>query len=140
MTPTVEILGKTYTLRSLDPMPIDLRIRRASVDLALAQNVRDGTIALEVLYGLQLAVLGLLAEHLSDVTWRPQVAAYSEALQRDLLGRCPEAERDRLERDLAAAAQVAWAHWQGVRRPRSATKEGAASAEDFSARKPEHTQ
>lgn len=135
--PTVTILGKTYPLASLDPMPVDLRLRRRSISQAARQIVEGGPVPAESMMLLMYAALGLLARRWSPVAWRVPVAQYGEAVVLDALERCPEAERDRLQAEIDAAAVIAWRHCWGIEAADKIaddqpTEAGSAAAEGFS--------
>ena len=128
--PTVQILGKTYTLAPLTTP--DVRMRRRALAQALQQARQGDEAPLEVVMLLMYASLGLLARRWSPVPWRTPVAAYGEAVSIDAVERCPPDEQDRLLADMDAAALVAWRYCWDLPADEVATEAGAKAAADFS--------
>lgn len=143
--PQVEILGKRYALATLDPMPVDLLIRRMQIGAAATQAAGgSGAIPYEVLIELGAACLGQLTRGLVTTPWRTPVGPYGAAVIRELLAACPPDLQTRALTEISAAAIAAWNHLAplgSVARPTAeqASEPEAAAAEDFSGPRLEDT-
>lgn len=139
--PHVEILGKRYELMSLDPMPVDLVIRRMQIRQAAAQAAGgSGAVPYEVLLELAAACLGQTARHLSAVPWRTPIGPYGVAVIRDILASCPAEMQAQALEEIQAAALAAWHHLAPMGssarpEPEQATEKEAKDSEDFSERR-----
>ena len=132
----VEILGKPYPLIPVDPMPVSVLIGRTAISVATQQALGpDGSIPIEVLLELRTAALVLLAPRWSPVRWSTPVRACGVAALRDALDRCPEADRERMYREINDAGYVAWNHLF-ARKIEQASEEGVKAAEVFSPPQP----
>lgn len=128
----VDILGKTYPLTPIDPLPVSVLIGRTAISVATQQATGpDGSIPIEVFLELRTAALVLLAPRWSPVRWHTPVRACGVAAFRDALERCPAEQREALARDIHQAAAAAWDHLFAVR-AEQATEAEVKAAEGFS--------
>jgi hypothetical protein len=124
---TVEILGKTYAITSLDS--IDVVIRRYAIQTAMAEAASRGDLAAEVMILFWAASVGVACPTLSSAHWKGHVRGYGDAVIRDVVGRAPPAERDRAMLDLTRAGQAVWTEMFRQILP---TEEGVATTAGFS--------
>jgi hypothetical protein len=134
----VEILDKRYPLIPLDPMPVDVRIRRVQIAAAAQQAAVGGVLPYEVLLELGAACLGLCARGLATTPWRTPVGVYGVAVMREIVAGCPAEVQDRALVEIQRAGIEAWTYLAPLGQAQASEAEVAA-AEGFSGADPANT-
>lgn len=128
----VEILDKRYPLIPLDPMPVDVRIRRSAIAAAGVGSAIGGFIPADALLELGGACLGLCARGLVETPWRTPATVYGYAVIREIVARCPAELQERALLETQAAALAAWNYLAPLQRGTKPEEPEVKAAEGFS--------